>query len=94
MPLLPEISGVMPTVTDAIPIIDCVAGIALIRSRVRTVCEDTFCTSTTGLAALTTTVSSIAAVGKSPLIVAVNPALRSIFSRRTAVKPVSVNVTE
>jgi hypothetical protein len=53
----------------------------------------TFCTSTTGDAALTTTVSSIVPTFRSGLTVAVNCAGSSMPSRFTDEKPGSVNVT-
>ena len=53
----------------------------------------TFCTSTTGDAALTTTVSSSVPIFKSALTLAVNCAVSSMPSRLTLENPGSVNVT-
>jgi hypothetical protein len=58
-----------------------------------TCCVRTFCTSTTGLAPVTTTVSSIAPSRISALAGAVKPVVSAMPSRRTVLKPGSENVT-
>ena len=58
-----------------------------------TCCVRVFWTSTTGLAPVTTTVSSTAPTFNSAFTAAVKPADTSIASRRTVAKPGSVNVT-
>jgi|SRR5215510_936413 len=61
--------------------------------QVTTVCCRTVCTSTSGLAPVTVTVSSIAPTRSSALTVAVNPVVSSTASRLNVLKPLSVNVT-
>ena len=63
-------------------------------SRDKTLCDRTFCVSTTGLAPLTVIVSSTDPTDSSTFTAAVKPVVNSIPSRLTVEKPGSVNVTE
>ena len=58
-----------------------------------TVCRRMLCTSTIGDSPVTVTVSSSAPTFSSASTVAVNVPVSSMPSRRTVLKPVSVNVT-
>ena len=58
-----------------------------------TSCATAFCVSTRGLAPLTVMVSSSAPTRRSPFTVAVNPAVSTIPSRLTVLKPARLKVT-
>ena len=68
-------------------------GMTSMTSRVITVRVVMFCTSTTGVSPVTVIVSATAPTFRSALTFAVKSDVSSMPSRRTVVKPVSVNVT-